>query len=417
MPSFLDRVKRGWNAFFNNRDPTLTAPYAGGSWSRPDRFRYSYGNAKSIIASIYNRIALDAALISIQHIQLDDQGRVSKVRNSYLNRALTLSANVDQTGFQLRLDAVASLFDEGCVAIVPTDTTDNPYTTEAYDIKELRVGKVLSWKPDFVTVELYNEITGQKEQLTVAKKFVALVENPYYAVMNETNSTMKRLTRKMNLLDAIDDQSSAGKMDLIIQLPYSIKSEGKRILAENRRKDIEMQLTGSKYGIAYIDGTEHITQLNRPVDNNLMKQIEYLTQLLMSQLGITEEIMNGTADEKTMTNYYSRTIEPIMEAFVNEMNRKFISRTAWSQGQRIRYFQNPFRLIPVGQIADLADKLTRNEILSSNEVRGLIGFMPVDDPMADQLKNSNINAGADQQFASTTGQNMTEGSVNIQNGA
>lgn len=417
MPSFFDRIKRGWNAFFNNRDPTLMAPYSGGSWSRPDRFRYSYGNAKSIVAAIYNRIALDAALISIQHVQLDDQGRVSSIRSSRLNRALTLSANTDQTGFQLRLDAIASMFDEGCVAIVPTDTTENPYTTEAYDIKELRVGKILSWKPDYVTVELYNEITGQKEQITVAKRFTAIVENPYYAVMNEANSTMKRLTRKMNLLDAIDDQSSAGKMDLIIQLPYSIKSEGKRILAENRRKDIEMQLTGSKYGIAYIDGTEHITQLNRPVDNNLMKQIEYLTQLLMSQLGITEEIMNGTADEKTMTNYYSRTIEPIMEALVDEMNRKFLSQTAWTQGQRIRYFQDPFKLIPAGQIAELADKLTRNEILSSNEVRGLIGFMPVDDPMADQLKNSNINAGADQQFASTTGNMSKEGSESNQNGA
>lgn len=415
MPTLLDRIKRRWNAFRNNRDPTnetiiQNAPnYGSGDFIRPDRFHYSTANARSIVAAVLNRIALDAASVDIRHVRLDKMGRVAEVIDDELNQALTVSANIDQTGRQFRQDLFSSLLDEGCVAIVPTNTDPDPRFTDSYKIYDWRIGKIVNWYPSAVKIDLYNEENGKHEYVTLPKRLVSIVENPFYSVMNEPNSTLKRLIRKMNILDAIDEQSGSGKMDLIIQLPYTLRSESKREQAEERRKDIEMQLTNSKYGIAYIDSTEHITQLNRAVDNNLMKQIEYLTEQLMGQLGITPEIMNGTAEAEAMTNYLSRTIEPIVSAPVSEMHRKFLSKTARSQGQAIRMFQDPFRLIPVNMIADISDKLTRNEILSSNEVRGLIGFRPVDDPLADQLKNANINAGNGQRFASTTGKNTNNG--------
>lgn len=390
--TFSSRLKHAWNAFVNNRDPTYSYKDLGVSYSyRPDRPRLSRGNERSIVTSVYNRIALDAAAIRIQHCNLDENGRFISQVDSKLNSCLNLEANIDQTGRAFMQDVVMSMLDEGCVAIVPIDTTLDPKVTKSYDIITMRTGKILEWHPNFVKVRVYNDKTGNKEDILVPKSTVAIIENPLYAVINEPNSTMQRLIRKLNILDAIDEQSGAGKLDLIIQLPYIIKSDARREQAEKRRKDIEMQLAGSKYGIAYTDGTERITQLNRSVDNNLMKQIEYLTSMLYSQLGITQSILDGTADEKTMLNYYDRSIEPIVSAIVDEMKRKFLSKTARTQGQSISFFRDPFKLVPVNDLAEIADKFTRNEILTSNEIRQIIGIKPSNDPKADELRNSNIN--------------------------
>ena len=384
------RLKNAWNAFLN-RDPTYVYKDSGySSYYRPDRVRFSRGNEKSLVTSIYNRIAIDVASVKIQHVRLDDNGRYKEEIDSGLNSCFNLEANVDQTGRAFIQDIVMSMFDEGCVAIVPVDTDKNPDVTDSYDILSMRTGKIIEWYPSKVKVRVYNERTGKKEDIIVPKKTVGIIENPLYAVINEPSSTMQRLVRKLNLLDAIDEQSGSGKLDLIIQLPYIIKSEARRQQAETRRRDIESQLSGSKYGIAYTDGTERITQLNRPVENNLMKQIEYLTSTLYGQLGITQSIMDGTADEKTMLNYNSRTIEPIVSAIVDELKRKFLTKTARSQKQSILFFRDPFKLVPVNDIAEIADKFTRNEILTSNEIRQIIGMKPSEDPKADELVNSNI---------------------------
>lgn len=384
------RLKHAWNAFMN-RDPTNYYRDSGISYSyRPDRVRFSGGNEKSIVTSVYNRIAMDAAAIDIKHVRLDSDERYVETINSGLNNCLTTEANIDQTGRAFLQDCFMSMLDEGCVAIVPIDTSLNPKVTSSYDILSMRTGKILEWYPSSVKVLVYNEKTGNREEIVLPKSMVAIIENPLYAVINERNSTMQRLIRKLNLLDAIDEQSGAGKLDLIIQLPYVIKSEARRQQAENRRREIENQLAGSKYGIAYADGTERITQLNRSVENNLMKQIEYLTSMLYSQLGITQTVLDGTADEKTMLNYYNRTIEPMVSAIVDEMKRKFLTKTARSQLQSIAYFRDPFGLVPVSDIAEIADKFTRNEIMTSNEIRQKIGMKPSNDPKADQLVNSNI---------------------------
>ena len=388
---FMDRIQRGWNAF-RNRDPTTEYRDTGLGYAyRPDRVRFTRGNERSIVTSVYNRIALDVAAISIQHVQLDDNNRFTSVVESGLNSCLNLEANIDQTGRAFVQDIVMSMFDEGCVAVVPVDTTQDPEITDSYDILSMRTGKILEWKPRHVKVRVYNDRTGMKEDLLLPKKQVAIIENPLYAVINEPNSTMQRLIRKLCLLDAVDEQSSSGKLDLIIQLPYVVKTEARRQQANDRRKQIEEQLTGSKYGIAYTDGTERITQLNRPVENNLMKQIEYLTSMLYSQLGITQAILDGTADDKTMLNYYSRTIEPIISAIVDEMKRKFLTKTARSQKKSIMFFRDPFKLVPVNDIAEIADKFTRNEILSSNEIRQIVGIKPSKDPKADELRNKNLS--------------------------
>ena len=389
--SFGSRLKHAWNAF-TNRDPTLKSIGPGVGYSyRPDRPRFTRGNEKSLTTSVYNRIALDVAAIGIKHCKLDKNNRYIEDVNSGLNNCINLEANIDQTGRSFIQDVVMSMLDEGCVAIVPVDTTFNPNDTNSYDIQTMRTAKIIEWKPTSVKVRIYNDRTGEKEELWVPKKTVAIIENPLYAVVNEPNSTMQRLVRKLNLLDIIDEQSGSGKLDLIIQLPYVIKTEARRAQAEQRRKDIEEQLSGSKYGIAYTDGTEHVTQLNRSLDNNLMKQIEYLTSMLYSQLGITQTILDGTADEKTMLNYYNRSIEPIVSAIVDELKRKFLTKTARSQGQSIVAFRDPFKLVPVNNIAEIADKFTRNEILTSNEIRQIIGMKPSNDPKADMLLNSNLN--------------------------
>ena len=385
------RVKRAWNAFLN-RDPTLYHRDLGVSYSyRPDRPRLTRGNERSIVASVVNRIALDVAAIDIQHVDLDENNRFLSVRKSNLNNCLTLEANIDQTARAFKQDAAMSMLDEGCIAIVPVDTLGDPIVSESYEIYTLRVGRIVQWYPKDVRVELYNENKGYKEEIIVPKYMTAIIENPLYAVMNEPNSTLQRLVRKLNLLDVIDEQSGSGKLDLIIQLPYVIKTPARRQQAEDRRKDIEEQLSGSKYGIAYTDGTERITQLNRSVDNNLMKQIEYLTSMLYSQLGITQSILDGTADEKTMLNYHNRTIEPILSALVDEMKRKFLSKTARSQHQSIVFYRDPFKLVPVLELAEIADKFTRNEIMSTNEFRQTIGMKPSDDPRADELRNKNLS--------------------------
>lgn len=385
-----DRLQHAWNAFFN-KDPTRHYQNLGSGYSyRPDRPRLTRGNERSIVTSLYNRIALDVAALNIKHCRLDENDRFVSVIDSKLNQCLSLEANLDQTSRAFMQDVVMSMFDEGVVAIVPTDTSFDPKTTGGYDILSMRTGKILEWYPAHVRVRAYNERTGLKEDILVPKKTVCIIENPLYAVINEPNSTMQRLIRKLNLLDAIDEQSGSGKLDLIIQLPYVIKSDARRDQAEKRRQDIEAQLSGSKYGIAYTDGTERITQLNRPVENNLMKQIEYLTSMLYSQLGITKEVLDGTANEQTMLNYHTRAIEPIISAIVDEMKRKFLTKTARSQFQSILFFRDPFKLVPVGNIAEIADKFTRNEIMTSNEIRQIIGMKPSDDPKADQLINSNI---------------------------
>lgn len=388
--SIGSRLKHAWNAFFN-KDPTPTNWDRGSAYAyRPDRPRLTRGNERSIVTAVYNRIALDVSALIMKHCYLDVNGRYSKDADSKLNRCLTIEANIDQTARAFKQDIVMSMLDEGCVAVVPVDTTFNPKVTGSYDIDTMRTGKILEWRPTTIKVRVYNEQTGEKEDIVVPKSVAAIIENPLYAVINEPNSTMQRLIRKLNLLDAIDEQSGSGKLDLIIQLPYIIKTDARRQQAEQRRKDIEMQLSGSKYGIAYTDGTERITQLNRPIENNLMKQIEYLTSMLFSQLGITQSILDGSADEKTMLNYNNRTVEPIASAIVDEMKRKFLTKTAISQNQTIMYFMDPFKLVPVSNLADIADKFTRNEILSSNEVRQIIGMKPSKDPKADQLINKNI---------------------------
>lgn len=393
--SIGSRLKHAWSVFLN-RDPTRYAQDVGTGYSyRPDRVGFTRGNERSIVTSVYNRIAMDAAAISIQHVRLDENGRFLAAIKSDLNNCLTLEANIDQTGRAFVQDIVMSMMDEGCVAIVPTDTTMNPSASNSYDIQKMRTGKILEWHPAHVLVRLYNEKTGIKEDVMVPKHLAAIVENPLYAVMNEPNSTMQRLVRKMNLLDVVDEQSSSGKLDLIIQLPYVIKTEARRLQAENRRKDIEDQLAGSKYGIAYTDGTERITQLNRPVENTLMTQIEFLTSMLYSQLGLTQTIMDGSADEKTMLNYYNRTIEPLLSAVVDEMKRKFLTKTARSQLQSIAFFRDPFRLVPVNNLAEIADKFTRNEIMTSNEIRQIIGMKPSEDPKADMLINKNLSSSSE----------------------
>lgn len=393
MPTIIERIRHGWDAFINNKDPTISKNewYGSTSFYRPDRVRLTRGNERSIVTSIYNRIATDVAAIPIRHIRTDQNGRYRETIKSKLNYCLNSEANLDQTGRAFMQDAVMSMFDEGVVALVPIETDINPTTSGSFDIYTIRTGKIIQWYPEHIKVSLYNERTGRREELTLPKSMCAIVENPFYAIMNEPNSTYQRLIRKLALLDSIDEQAGAGKLDLIIQLPYVVKTEARRQQAEIRRKDIEMQLAGSKYGIAYTDGTEKITQLNRPLENNLLKQIEYLTSTLYSQLGFSEEILNGTADEKTMLNYNNRIIEPILSAFVNEMSRKFLTKTARSQGQTLMFFQDPFKLVPINNIADIADKFTRNEILSSNELRQIIGFLPVDDARADELRNKNIN--------------------------
>lgn len=394
--SFGSRLKQAWNAFFN-KDPTGDYKDIGASYYyRPDRPRFTRGNERSIITAVYNRIALDVSSMAIMHTRLDDNGRYLETIESGLNNCLTLEANIDQTGDAFKQDIVMSMLDEGCVAIIPTDTSINPNVTNSYDILTMRTGKILEWYPQHIKVRVYNERTGKKEDILVSKKIAAIIENPLYAVINEPNSTMQRLVRKLGLLDVVDEQSSAGKLDLIIQLPYIIKTDARRKQAENRRQDIERQLAGSKYGIAYTDGTERITQLNRPVENNLMKQIEYLTNMLFSQLGITQGILDGTADEKTMLNYYNRTVEPILSAIVNEMKRKFLTKTARSQRQSVLFFRDPFKLVPVSEISEIADKFTRNEIMSSNEIRQIIGMKPSSDPKADELRNKNLNQSADE---------------------
>lgn len=385
------RLKHAWNAFTNNRDPTIHQTY---NWTgeayRPDRPRFTRGNERSIISAIYNRIALDVAAIDIQHCRLDENGRYIESMTSGLNECLNISANIDQTARAFRQDIVMSMFDEGVVAIVPVETTFDPVATGAYDVTSMRTGRIIDWMPSHVKINVYNERNGKREDIIMPKSSVVIVENPFYAVMNSPNSTLQRLIRKLNLLDAVDEQSGSGKLDLIIGLPYTIKSEARRQQAEDRRKNIEDQLSGSKYGIAYTDATERVTQLNRPVENNLMKQIEYLTSMLYGQLGITQAVLDGTADEKTMLNYMNGTIEPIVAAIVDGMKRTFLTKTARTQGQSIESFRDPFRLAPINDIAELADKLTRNEILSKNEFRQIIGYKPSDDPKADQLINSNI---------------------------
>ena len=408
------RLRHAWNTFLS-RDPLSYRYSFGPSYAyRPDRPIFSRGNERSIVTSVYNRIALDVSSMTIQHVRLDENDRFKEVIESGLNNCLNLEANIDQTGRAFVQDIVMSMLDEGCVAIVPVDTTFNPKETGSFDISTMRTGKILEWYPQHVKVRVYNDRKGEKEDILVPKSTVAIVENPFYSVMNEPNSTMQRLIRKLNLLDAIDEQSGSGKLNLIIQLPYVIKTAARRQQAEERRKDIEEQLSGSKYGVAYTDGTEHVVQLNRPVDNNLMSQIEYLTSMLYSQLGLTQGIMDGSADEKTMQNYYTRTIEPILSAIVDEMKRKFLTKTARSQKQSILFFRDPFKLVPVGEIAEISDKMTRNEIMTSNEIRQKIGMKPSTDPKADELRNSNLSAPAENtpQSQPTT----TPKEDNVQNG-
>ena len=419
--SFFSRLQHAWNAFFN-KDPTVVyRDYGPGYATRPDRTQLSRGNERSIVTAIYNRIAVLVSMVDIKHIRLDQDGRYIEDIASDMNECLTTSANIDQTGRAFIQDVVTSMLDEGCVAVIPVDTTFNPEKTGAYDIQSMRTGKILEWHPETIRVRVYNEKKGEKEDIFVPKKIAAIIENPFYAVMNEPSSTLQRLIKKLNLLDVIDEQSGSGKLNMIIQLPYVIKTEARRQQAENRRKDIEDQLANSKYGIAYTDGTEKVTQINRAVENNLMSQIEYLTSMLYSQLGINQAILDGTADEKTMLNFMNNTIEPILVAITEEMNRKFLTKTARTQGQKITFFDDPFRLIPVNQVAEIADKFTRNEIMTSNEVRQKIGMKPSDNPRADELRNANISESKqqfaqDQQFAkSEEEEKLRQEEQNLQN--
>lgn len=386
----FDRFKSAWNAFME-RDPTVTKYWYGGSGTRPDRTRHRIQNERSTINSIYNRMAVDASSIDIKHVRLNNDGNYDKTMNSHLNDVLTKEANIDQTGRAMIRDVVYSMLDEGCIALVPTDLTEDPNVTESYEVLEARVGKVVKWYPQEVRVEVYNEMAGKKEEVIVDKRYTPIIENPFYSIMNEPNSTLQRLLRVLNQLDRVNEQSSAGKMDLIIQLPYPTKSEARKREAEHRRKNLEEQLSGSQYGVGYIDASEKVIQLNRSVENNLWNQAKELKEELLNQLGMTMEILNGTADEKTMLNYYSRVIEPILTAIIEELERKWISKTAQSQGQAVRFFRDPFKLVPVSNIADIADKFTRNCIMTSNEMRSKIGLVPSKDPKADQLINSNLN--------------------------
>lgn len=389
--AFLDRLKHGWNAFLNDSEPKASYSYGFSYGSRPDRVRMTRGNEKSIITAIYNRIASDAAAIDILHVRLDEDGRYLETINSGLNNCLTLDANIDQTGRAFIQDAVMSMFDEGVVAIVPVDASINPAVSASFDILTLRTAKIVEWFPRHVRVRIYNDRDGKYEEKVVPKSVTAIIENPFYAVINEPSSTMQRLIRKLALLDDVDEQSSSGKLDLIIQLPYTIKTEARRKQAENRRKDIELQLAGSKYGIAYTDATEHITQLNRSVENNMLSQIEYLTNMLYSQMGITQSVLDGTANSETMLNYYNRTVEPILAAITDEMRRKFLSKTARTQRQSVEYYRDPFRLVPVDRFAEIADKMRRNEIMTSNELRQKIGMRPSQSERADTLENPNLS--------------------------
>ena len=408
------RFKRAWNAFVNNRDPTFRSQDIGASYyRRPDRVRLTIGNERSIITSVFNKIAIDVASVDIKHVRLDENDRYVGLIDSKLNNCLSLEANIDQTGRAFLQDVVMSMLDEGCVAIVPVDTTFDPNVTDSYDILTMRTGKILEWYPAHVKVRVYNERKGERDDIILPKSAVGIVENPLYAIINEPNSTMQRLIRKLNILDVVDEQSGSGKLDLIIQLPYVIKTEARRQQAENRRKDIEMQLAGSKYGIAYTDGTERITQLNRPAENNLMHQIEYLTSMLYSQLGINQSILDGTADETTMLNYYSRTIEPIITAIVEEMKRKFLTKTARSQLQSIMYFRNHFKLIPISELATVADTFTRNELMTSNEFRQIMGMKPSKDPGADELRNKNLSAPKEESNKSS--EDSTEETATLKN--
>lgn len=396
MPSLVERFKNSWNAFFNNKDPSYFQ-VPGPSYSyRPDRIRLQPGNERTIITAIFNRIALDVASVDIEHVRTDGDNQYLGTIDDSLNKCLTTSANLDQTGRAFIQDIVMSMLDDGCVAVVPTDTSANPKINASYDIYSMRTAKILEWFPENVRVRVYNEKAGKKEDIVLPKKMVAIIENPLYAVMNEPNSTLRRLVRKLALLDVIDEQSGSGKLDIIIQMPYTIKTEAKRQEAEKRRKDIEVQLAGTKYGIAYADAAEKITQLNRPVENNLMSQIEYLVKLLYSQLGMTEEVMNGTANEETMLNYYSRTIEPILSAICGEMKRKWLTSTAITQGQSIKYFKDPFKLVTVNSIADIGERFTRNAIMSPNEIRAILGIKPTDNPDSDEVRNRNLYADKEQ---------------------
>lgn len=396
MGSFTDRLRHAWNAFRDNNSSNAYIDYGSSFSYQPSRRRLSPGNEKTIVNAVLNRLALDAASLKLEHCRLDDNERYMEPIRSGLSYCLNTEANIDQTGRAFLLDLYLSMLDEGTVAVVPVETTLNP-KVGSFDVLDMRVAKIVQWYPQHVRVRIYNDKTGQQEELTLPKKMVAIIENPFYTVMNETSSTLRRLIRKMNILDVVDDQLGSGKLDLIIQLPYVIRTESREKQAEKRRQAIENQLSGSKYGIAYTDGTERITQLNRPVENNLMKQIEYLTSMLYSQLGLTEEIMNGTADETVMNNYYSRTIEPIVSAAVDEMKRKFLSKTARTQRQSILFFRDPFKLMPTSAVAEVADKFTRNEIMTSNEIRQIVGMKPSSDPKADELRNKNLNqqAGAE----------------------
>ena len=387
-----DRLQHAWNAFVYNDNTYVDPQNLGGlSTFKPDRVHFSRGVERSIVTSVYNRLALDVSSIAIKHVRLDENGRFKEEVDSGLQNCLNVEANIDQTGRAFLQDVVMSMLDEGCVAIVPVDTTIDPAKSGSYEINTMRTGKILEWYPAHVRVRVYNDKKGIHEELVLPKSTVAIIENPLYAVINEPNSTMQRLIRKLNLLDVVDEQTSSGKLDLIIQLPYVIKTDARRKQAEERRKDIEMQLSGSKYGIAYTDGTERITQLNRPAENNLMKQVEYLTSMLYSQLGLTQSIMDGSADDKTMLNYYNRTVEPILAAITDEIKRKFLTKTARAQKQTIMYFRDPFKLTPVVDLAEIADKFTRNEIMTSNEIRQIVGMKPATDPSADELRNKNLN--------------------------
>ena len=386
----FERFKSAWNAFMG-RDLTVTKYWYGGSGTRPDRTRHRIQNERSTINSIYNRMAVDSSSIDIKHVRLNDDGNYDKTMNSHLNDVLTKEANIDQTGRAMIRDVVYSMLDEGCIALVPTDLTEDPNVTESYEVLEARVGKVVEWYPQEVRVEVYNEMTGKKEEVIVNKRYTPIIENPFYSIMNEPNSTLQRLLRVLNQLDRVNEQNSAGKMDLIIQLPYPTKSAARKREAEDRRKNLEEQLSGSQYGVGYIDASEKVIQLNRSVENNLWNQAKELKEELFNQLGMTMEILNGTADEKTMLNYYSRIIEPILTAIIEELERKWISKTAQSQRQAVRFFRDPFKLVPISNIADIADKFTRNCIMTSNEMRSKIGLVPSKDPKADQLVNSNLN--------------------------
>lgn len=402
MPTFGDRLLHAWNAFMN-RDPTPRRDWGESTYYNPTIVRPIRGNERSIVQSIYTRLSMDVAAISMKHVRIDENGGYIEDVDSYLNECLTVEANKDQTARAFMQNVVMQMLEDGCVAVVPVDTTENPNVTGSYDIKTMRTAQVLEWSPDMIRIRVYNDRVGKFEELWIPKRNAAIIQNPFYTIMNEPNSTLQRLIRKLNLLDGVDEQSSSGKLDLIIQLPYVIKSEARRVQAEQRRKEIEMQLEGSKYGIAYTDGTEKIIQLNRSIENNLLKSIEYLTAQVYSQLGITDEILNGKADEQTMTNYYNQTIEPLISAIRDEYYRKFLTKTARSQMQSIKFFREPFKLVPVSAIAEIADKFTRNEIMSPNEVRQIVGLKPDADPESDQLRNRNLNK-SNEQIAEDLGQ-------------